>query len=754
MIVGNVYAKLKKGGNPSLPLLQNDIDDLFVPLAEKNIDGNIFGIVLRAMDSKLINDIAQAVYVEYSAPRNLNTNEKIKNWVTTQFQIPYFVFKNISSSEASNYVSTYVPSSKLWASIGDEYEKVKPAPMAKTITDSTIGLPSTDNRTWKQTFEVGDKVKIRIDFASDKRPYDSPENEFEILSIDRGAAKPYDQGGFQRPENPSGVLYNLSNNGGNWEGKDLELFGAKIIQPPVIQSKKHTIIGWIEKEEYIDYKTGKGVNIRPYPLGVNFDEIIAYLNGLANSKNGLDQIFIGNEVKDSVKDTLMSMFLNNLEIPSWSINGVKPYNLVIYKQDKPELSAYAFEAYKPEKGEIAEIKKVLGSDVDDEFASRVAAMDWKKISGLKKRNPELFAQFVETLATIFEEYKVEQGIDSNIVETISYDSDFKDELNKYKIFETDYLLGRLNITSFDNVQTSDQVTYYSFWGNEASAVNALIKKVANDVGGFTLQQLLDGETTDKTFLITARRMLKEQLPTWFERKVIVAVPSYKSNDFEKLLKEEAAKFGFAEEKPAPEPIPQPTPEEPAKEKEDLSQYTEIPLSWYNKVEVEDFGYDKITTKEELLDVINKKRRSKEDKIKLTLLINDVYYINQYDDKYQDFIDLYYILNPNDVKPNSDGVTYFLTNVKKEFVDKYENGIGYRSISSMSIKPSDEWIIDTPFEMAFDLFEYMRRKGQSAFDELIEDVAQANNFDTTPKPRASKKPKTEIQQKYEKIDFKF
>lgn len=747
MIIGNVYAYLKKSGNPSLPLLKNEIEWLFVPLTEKDVDGKIFGITLRAMDSNLINDIAQAVYVEYSAPRNLNTNEKIKNWVKTQFQIPYFVFRNISSYEASKYDSTYVPSSKLWASIGDEYEKVKPAPMAKTITDSTIGLPSTDNRTWKQIFEVGDKVKIRVDMAMSSRPYDSAENEYEILNVLN-----YDD--VKRPENPTGRSYILSNNGGAWEGKDLELFGAKIIQPPVIQSKKHTIIGWIEKEEYIDYKTGKGVNIRPYPLGVNFDEIIAYLNGLANSKNGLDQIYIGSEVKDSIKDTLMNMFLNNVEIPSWSVNGVKPYNLVIYRQDKPELSAYAFEAYKPDKGEIAEIKKVLGSDVDDEFASRVAAMDWKKISGLKKRNPELFAEFVETLATIFEEYKIEQGIDSNIVETISFDTDFKDELNKYKIFETDYLLGRVNITSFDNVQTSDQVTYYSFWGNEASAVNALIKKVANDVGGFTLQQLLDGETTDKTFLITARRMLKEQLPDWFERKVIVAIPSYRSDLFERRLVEEAAEFGFAEEKPAPEPIPQPTPEEPAREKEDLSQYTEIPLSWYNKVEVEDFGYDKISTKEELLDVINKKRRSKEDKIKLTLLINDVYYINQYDDKYQDFIDLYYILNPNDVKPNSDGVTYFLTNVKKEFVDKYENGIGYRSISSMSIKPSDEWIIDTPFIMAFDLFEYMRRKGQSAFDELIEDVAQANNFDTTPKPKASKKPKTEIQQKYEKIDFKF
>ena len=114
-----------------------------------------------------------------------------------------------------------------------------------------------------------------------------------------------------------------------------------------------------------------------------------------------------------------------------------------------------------------------------------------------------------------------------------------------------------------------------------------------------------------------------------------------------------------------------------------------------------------------------------------------------------------MLHPDDTKPKYDGFTYFVTNVKKEFVDKYENRLVYRSLSQRSVLPSNEWIIDIPFVyIAFELFEDMKREGQSAFDELIEDVAQANNFDTTPKPKASKKPKTEIQQKYEKIDFKF
>ena len=79
-------------------------------------------------------------------------------------------------------------------------------------------IPSTDPITWGAKFNKGDKVRVRIDF-SDIR---DTNNVYEIINIENG--RKYE--GVVRPENPSGNLYILSNNGGNWEGKDLELVSA------------------------------------------------------------------------------------------------------------------------------------------------------------------------------------------------------------------------------------------------------------------------------------------------------------------------------------------------------------------------------------------------------------------------------------------------------------------------------------------------------------------------------------------------
>lgn len=100
------------------------------------------------------------------------------------------------------------------------------------------GKPSTDPSTWGANFNVGDRVKIRIDYSTDKGngaskvKYDSPDNSFTITKIEKSAAQPFkldsrgnNVGGFIRPENPSGFLYNLSNNQ-SWEGKDLELLAS------------------------------------------------------------------------------------------------------------------------------------------------------------------------------------------------------------------------------------------------------------------------------------------------------------------------------------------------------------------------------------------------------------------------------------------------------------------------------------------------------------------------------------------------
>jgi hypothetical protein len=108
-------------------------------------------------------------------------------------------------------------------------------PKIKMNNGGIVPKASTDPSTWNAKFNVGDKVKIRYDFSTDmgtgesKVRYESNENSFAVKSIEKSGATPYKEnkkgyniGGFMRPENPSGVLYELSN-GQMWEGKDLEL---------------------------------------------------------------------------------------------------------------------------------------------------------------------------------------------------------------------------------------------------------------------------------------------------------------------------------------------------------------------------------------------------------------------------------------------------------------------------------------------------------------------------------------------------
>ena len=88
---------------------------------------------------------------------------------------------------------------------------------------NTIGLPSTDSRTWNAEYGIGDVVRVRVDFIGGGISNDPQ----EIFNIDKDS-RPYQLdsrgnniGGFSRPENPTGKLYILAN-GQGWEGKDLE----------------------------------------------------------------------------------------------------------------------------------------------------------------------------------------------------------------------------------------------------------------------------------------------------------------------------------------------------------------------------------------------------------------------------------------------------------------------------------------------------------------------------------------------------
>lgn len=110
--------------------------------------------------------------------------------------------------------------------IAKEFITDKPLPTAAASaptaapTQQMSSFPSTNSITWSGEFNVGDNVKIRYDYSTDRGdgasnvPYDSPQNAFKITGKSILAA-------MVRPENPRGILYNLSN-GQKWEGKDLE----------------------------------------------------------------------------------------------------------------------------------------------------------------------------------------------------------------------------------------------------------------------------------------------------------------------------------------------------------------------------------------------------------------------------------------------------------------------------------------------------------------------------------------------------
>ena len=51
-------------------------------------------------------------------------------------------------------------------------------------------------------------------------------------------AYPFSSGGLRREENPSGALYTLDKNGGNWEGKDLQLIEKGTQKPEQPREEK------------------------------------------------------------------------------------------------------------------------------------------------------------------------------------------------------------------------------------------------------------------------------------------------------------------------------------------------------------------------------------------------------------------------------------------------------------------------------------------------------------------------------------
>ena len=87
-------------------------------------------------------------------------------------------------------------------------------------------LPSTDKSVWGAEYKIGDKVKIREDLSGSG----NVNFTYTIQKIEVSAD-------YKRPENPSGKLYTLSNDGGNWEGADLELETNDSIYKPSVKEQ-------------------------------------------------------------------------------------------------------------------------------------------------------------------------------------------------------------------------------------------------------------------------------------------------------------------------------------------------------------------------------------------------------------------------------------------------------------------------------------------------------------------------------------
>ena len=99
-------------------------------------------------------------------------------------------------------------------------------------------IPSTDPSVWSNVYKGGDQVKIRKDYA-----FSDTNSVFKVVSILTTSTSPYkkdrdgnNKGGLIRPENPSGLLYELSN-GQVWEGKDLELVLSMVFDEPLSRKK-------------------------------------------------------------------------------------------------------------------------------------------------------------------------------------------------------------------------------------------------------------------------------------------------------------------------------------------------------------------------------------------------------------------------------------------------------------------------------------------------------------------------------------
>jgi len=180
------------------------------------------------------------------------------------------------------------------------YNIIKKLGKRQTFADGGVledggQIPSTDPYVWDTEFNIGDVIKIRIDRSAD---YDSPKNKFKIESIE---VSPF----ARRSENPSGKFYVLSDDGGTFEGKDLELLEEVEIvetQTPITPTKVSEYDSDYKGELFSVYKCSN----------------ILY-HSLANKRQDLLTI----EKKSIIDLSLKEKFLISDNIVDWYLNAVE-----------------------------------------------------------------------------------------------------------------------------------------------------------------------------------------------------------------------------------------------------------------------------------------------------------------------------------------------------------------------------------------------------------------------------------------------
>jgi len=150
----------------------------------------------------------------------------------------------------------------------------------------TKPLPSTNPFIWDMEFQVGDIVKIRIDMVSANGiDYTSDQNKYEVIGV---RFEKY----MVRAENPSGKMYTLSNNGGGWEGKDLELI-SNAVSSATIPTQTAEIKVQVEKKEYgkdyegDDFVVYKCENIMENPKALQAGTFLSANSGKLNVEKKL-----------------------------------------------------------------------------------------------------------------------------------------------------------------------------------------------------------------------------------------------------------------------------------------------------------------------------------------------------------------------------------------------------------------------------------------------------------------------------------